>query len=142
MKVVLIDNVDKLGKKGEIKEVSNGHARNFLIPQKLAILATKDSIANAEKLAKQAEKNQAKQEEQKQEINSKLKDIKIKLKVKANEEGKLFGAIKEKDIQKEIKNQGIEVKSEDIKFTDPVKELGKHKIKVSGSNIELVVEKE
>ena len=91
MKVVLIDNVDKLGKKGEIKEVSNGHARNFLIPQKLAILATKDSIANAEKLAKQAEKNQAKQEEQKQEINSKLKDIKIKLKVKANEEGKLLG---------------------------------------------------
>lgn len=142
MKVVLLSDVENLGKKGEIKEVSAGYARNFLLVKKLAVLATPEAEKQAEEMKKQSEAEAQKQQAQATEIEAKLKDIVLEFKAKANDEGKLFGAIPEKDLIKALGKQGIKVKSGEIKTKDGLKELGETKIEVSGQEIKVLIKKE
>jgi len=109
MKVILLKDVEKLGKKGEIKEVSNGYARNFLIPEELAIIANKDEMA---RLEEQQEIETQKAEEElveHQKTATQLDGLELEIPVKVSEESKLFGAVTSIQIMEKLKEQGIKV---------------------------------
>lgn len=130
MKVVLLENVKKLGRAGEIVNVSDGYARNMLFPRKLAQIATPDVL-------KRVEKNKldkiAKEKEEVEKFNKtarEIKDKKVVISAKAKG-GKLFGSIDATIIVREIKNQlGMELKNEQIKLASPIKEIGEKKVEV------------
>jgi large subunit ribosomal protein L9 len=131
MKVVLLKDVPKIGKKGEIKNVSDGYARNFLIPKKLALVATPDVLKKIER------ENQLKQEKEKQikEENEKLlKELQkqlYKITVKAGSSGKLFGALTSADVAKVLSEKtGKEIDKKWVILEKPIKELGLYDIKL------------
>jgi len=128
MKIILLKNVEKLGKKGEVKNVADGYARNFLIPNKLAALATKSELA---KLEKQKEIETEKAEEELklyQKIASQIDGLEIEIPVKINEEGNLFGAITASQIAEKLKEKNFEIKKEQIKLEEPIKEIGEYEV--------------
>jgi large subunit ribosomal protein L9 len=144
MKVVLLKKVEKLGDKGEIKEVADGYARNFLIAQGLAQPATEKIVKqvkeNLDKIKKEGEK---KIEEAKKVIDE-IKDKTFSIKKKA-EKGKLFEAVKEKDVAKLINKKGITEKN--ITIPNPIKKAGQYEIEIKISDkiktkIKLEVEEE
>ena len=117
MKVILLSDVKKVGKKGEMVEVSDGYARNFLIRQKLAVAATETSrqILNEQK-AKEAEK-EAELEAQANEIKKKLENITLEFKVKTGEGGRVFGSVSSKQICEESQKK-YQIHVDKRKFLD------------------------
>ena len=117
MKVILLSDVKKVGKKGEMVEVSDGYARNFLIRQKLAVAATETSrqILNEQK-AKEAEK-EAELEAQANEIKKKLENITLEFKVKTGEVGRVFGSVSSKQICEELQKK-YQIHVDKRKFLD------------------------
>ena len=90
MKIILLQDISGVGRKGEVKNVSDGYGRNFLLPNKLGQIATPSTIASAEKMSKQAEQNKEVQKDILEKNIKGLKDLKVQLKAKANEKGHLF----------------------------------------------------
>ena len=132
MKIILNEDVEKLGEKGELKQVKEGYARNFLFPKNLAIPATKSAIKmiNDELKSKEAENSKLKEEAQAQAKI--LEGQKITIPAKTEKNGKLFGAISEKEIAKNIKKQiNLDVNPKNIEITEPIKEIGDYKIKIN-----------
>lgn len=126
MKIILLKDVEKLGKKGEVKNVADGYARNFLIPNKLAALATKSELAKLEE-QKKIETEKA-EEELKfyQEIANQIDGLEMEIPVKVSEEGKLFGAVTASQIAEKLKEKNFEIKKEQIKLESPIKEIGEY----------------
>ena len=145
MKVIFNVDVRGQGKKGEMKEVSDGYARNYLLPRKLATEATADNI-NAMKLKEKARAAQiAKEKAQAQENAQKLTGIQVI--IKAGNGGKLFGAVTSQEISNALKEQfGIEIEKNKIVQAEPIKTFGSYTVKakmgyeISGSINLLVVE--
>jgi len=128
MRIILLQDVQCLGKKFEIKEVAKGYARNFLLPKNLARLATPQAIAQVEKQRKiriQKEKEEIKKAK---EIANKLKDLVLKIKTKTTKEGKLFGSVSAQDIADALKNKGVEISLDKIKIKEPIKKIGKYSV--------------
>ena len=126
MQVILKEAVTGLGNRGEIIKVKDGYARNFLIPNKLAILATKPELVKLEEeKRKEAEKAEVELKTY-QEIASQIDGLELEIPVKISEEGKLFGAVATSQIVEQIKEQGFEIKKEQIKLEKPIKELGEY----------------
>ena len=124
MKVILLQDVDTLGKKYEIKEVKDGHARNFLIPQKLAWAATTQAFKwladQKEVIDKEVEEDLKKA----QALASQLDGLEVAIAVKVGDEGQLFESINSQKIVEKLKEMGFEVKKSQVKLTDSIKELG------------------
>ena len=130
MKVILLKDVENIGKKDDIKNVAKGFARNFLFPKKLAEPATKETIKELEK-QKLLEEQEAEQElKTTQEIVSKIDGLEIEIPAKADEEGKLYGSINEIEIIKIFKVKGFEIKKKQIKIPQPIKEIGEYPITI------------
>ncbi|MDP2741128.1 MAG: 50S ribosomal protein L9 [bacterium] len=131
MKVILLQDVDNLGKKYDVKEVKSGYARNFLLPQKLAKTATKQAI---KWLADQKEIIEKKAEEDLKEIQgvaSNIDGAEITISVKVGEEGQLFESINQQKIVEKLKEMGFEIKKSQIVLKEPIKELGEFPIKIN-----------
>lgn len=131
MKVILTEDVKSLGKKGDVCDVSDGYARNFIIPKKKGVEATPENMNNLK--LKQANDAKVAQEnlENAQQLAKDLADKTIVIKVKVGEGGKLFGAIATKEIAAAVKEQtGLELDKKKIALSDPIKTLGEHNIKV------------
>ncbi|MCI8399127.1 MAG: 50S ribosomal protein L9 [Oscillibacter sp.] len=130
MKVILQQDVKGHGKKGQMVEVSEGYARNYLLPRKIAIPATADAI-NTMNLKEKARK--AEEERQKalaQETAEKLKECQVKLTAKAGTGGRLFGAVTTKEISEGLQKQyGIEVPKQKLVLEDPIKSFGSYQVK-------------
>lgn len=131
MRVILLEDVKKVGKKGNIVEVSDGYGANFLLPRKLAVLATKTSL----EIKKTQDDNKAKEEELKKEkaieLKNKIKDLTVEVKAGIGKEGKLFGAISSKEIVEEYKKQfNIELDKRKFINFNPINALGYVKIEV------------
>lgn len=147
MKVIFNVDVRGQGKKGEMKEVSDGYARNYLLPRKLATEATADNI-NALKLKEKAKAAQmAKEKAQAEENAKKLSGVQVIIRAKAGSGGKLFGAVTSQEISKALKEQfDIDIEKNKIVQTDPIKTFGAFTVKaklgyeVSGTINLLVVE--
>lgn len=131
MKIVLLDNVKKLGKKGEVVEVADGYARNVVIPKKLGVEATAANLNNL----KLKNKNEEKKEENLRNLALKNKEVIekliIELKIKAGENGKTFGSITNKEIAEGIEKESkIVVDRKDVMLEEPIKSIGKYDVKV------------
>lgn len=125
MKVILLENIKNVGKKDEVINASDGYARNYLFPKKLAVEANTENMSklksreNADKYRKDQERKQA------EEIAKKMQGIMLKVKVKAGENGKIFGGVTSKEISDELKKQyQIEVDKKRILLSENIKNLG------------------
>lgn len=130
MKVILLKDVKGQGKSGELIEVSEGYARNFLLPRKLATQATKDNL-NAMKQQEKARENQlAKEKAEAQASADKLEGVIVRIKAKAGAGGRLFGAVTSKEISEALSEQhGINVEKNKISQPEPIKAFGTYKVK-------------
>ena len=130
MKVILQQDVKGQGKKGQMVEVSEGYARNFLLPRKLAIPATADAIntMNLKEKARMAEEARMKAEAE--ETAKKLKDCTVKLTAKAGNGGRLFGAVTTKEISDGLKKQfSIDIPKQKLVLDEPIKAFGTYQAK-------------
>ena len=125
MKVILLQDIKNVGKKDEIINANDGYARNFLFPKKLALEATKDNLLKLQaKKDSQAHKKSLEIEEFKKQAE-KINNITLDLKVKAGENGKIFGGVSAKEIAQELsKEYKIEVDKKKIDLKEPIKVLG------------------
>ncbi|MEW5907668.1 MAG: 50S ribosomal protein L9 [Patescibacteria group bacterium] len=131
MKVILLQDVPRVGRKYEVKNVNDGYARNFLIPKKLVVIATTANVQAIEKKKKQIAEERAIQEDILTKNIESLDGIKITYKTKANEKGHLFAAIQPEQISKILKEQHhIDIPSEIIELEHPIKSIGEYRIKV------------
>lgn len=131
MKVILLQDVKGTGKKGEIKEVAEGYARNFLIPRKLAQPATQGNMNTLKE--KQRLENKKKEEELKKakELAVQLEKITVQLRTKAGEGGKIFGSITSKQISQALKQQHqLQVDKKKILLEGPIRSLGVTKVPI------------
>ena len=131
MKVILLEDVKPLGTKGDLCEVSDGYARNFIIPKKKGVEATPENLNNL-KLKKANDAKVAKENlENAQALAQKLAQQPVTMKVKVGEGGKLFGAIASKEIAAAVLDQaGLDVDKKKIVLAEPIKTLGEHVVKV------------
>ena len=130
MKVILQQDVKGQGKKGQMVEVSEGYARNFLLPRKLAIVATTDAIntMNLKEKARKAE--EARQKAEAEATAEKLKECQVKLTAKAGNGGRLFGAVTTKEISEGLKAQfNIDIPKQKLVLDEPIKAFGSYQVK-------------
>jgi large subunit ribosomal protein L9 len=135
MKIILLKDIQDLGKVNEIKEVADGYARNFLIPKNLVILANQKEIEKLEQKKKMKEIDKKKEIEKAKEFRKQLEKIKVEIMVrqthhkKTDEKEKLFGLIGPKEIVEALAKQGLKVDEKQIEMK-PIKEVGEYLIKV------------
>jgi len=130
MRVLLLQDVENLGKKYEIKSVKSGYARNFLIPNNLAKPATKEVMTWLE-TQKQDESQKAEEGLKKiQETASSLDGLELLIPVKIGEEGQLFESITAQKIAEKLKESGFEVKKSQVDLAEPIKEIGEYPTKI------------
>jgi len=131
MRVILLKDVDRVGKKYEIKEVKNGYARNFLIPNGLAKPATKEAVVWLETQKEIEEKKSEKELKKTQEVASTFDGQEIIIPVKIGKErDQLFESITAQKISEKLKELGLEIKKNQIELPEPIKELGEYPVKI------------
>src|SRR5262245_36155994 len=130
MKVLLKQDVKGIGKKGEMLEVKEGYARNFLIPNGLAVEASGGALKEAQEQQKSVERHKAKEKAEAQDLADKLKGLTLTLRHKAGDEGKLFGSITNAEIAAALKEKGFEIDKKQIVLEEPIRLLGNHQVKV------------
>ena len=137
MKIILLKDVKGVGRRFEEKNVSDGHALNFLIPNKMAVSATANTAVQIKQLKDREDQKKEGHNKKLQDNLSKLKGIELVIKTNANEKNHLFAALtKEKISEFLLKEKGIEVPAEFIMLDNPIKELGVFEIYVKADNIQ------
>jgi|LFRM01.1.fsa_nt_gb large subunit ribosomal protein L9 len=125
MKVILLKDVKGTGKKGEVKEVSDGYARNFLLPKKVAVIADNTAMKELNEKNKSIENKAQKEYEAAVELGKKMEEMNIVIYSKAGDGGRLFGSITSKDIAEQLKKQHeIVVDKRKVLLNDPIRTLG------------------
>ncbi len=148
MKVILLKDIPKLGRKFEIKNVSDGYANNYLIPNKLAVIANKKNLAIIEKEKEVLEKKAEKELKEIQEMVAQIDGLELVMKVKINEKnGKIYGSVNNQKIYEELTKKGFEIKKEQIALNEPIKALGEYPVKIVfdhnlEAEIKVIVEEE
>jgi large subunit ribosomal protein L9 len=130
MKVILRQNVDNLGEIGEIVNVKAGYARNYLIPQSLAYVATEGAVRTLAGEKRQYEKRMEKARSQAEVVATQLADLQISIPMQVGEEGRLFGSVTGQMIAAELELRGFTVDRRNIIIDDPIKTLGIFDVKV------------
>ncbi|GFI62083.1 50S ribosomal protein L9 [Clostridiales bacterium] len=131
MKLILIEDVKGVGKKGDVINKSDGYAINYLIPKKLAVEATKSNINELELKKKAEEKRKKEEYDEAAKLGDQLKDKVVKVSVKAGENGKVFGSVTNKEISAALLAQtGFDIDKKKISFNDPIKMVGRRTVKV------------
>ena len=147
MKVILKEDVHNLGQQGDVVEVKAGYARNYLMPQKLAILFTEQQQRSIEEAEKVEARKLDREKDQIESILKKLKSLNLSLKMKSEEDNKLFGSVTKLDIVKLLEESGVKIDKKYIELTSPIKTLGEHTVNVSftkdmSESFTVLVEKE
>lgn len=131
MKVVLREDVEKLGRKGDLLEVADGYARNFLVPRGLAIVATKGVVAQAGAMRRNRQLRDDRDKEAAQEIATRLTGQAVQVPARAGEAGKLFGSVTAADIVAAVKAQtNVEIDRRKVTLAEPLKALGPAEVPV------------
>ena len=147
MKVILKEDVQNLGQQGDVVDVKPGYARNYLMPQKLAILFTKQQKKNIEEAQIVEKRKLEREKDQLESVLKQVEDLNLSLKMQSEEDNKLFGSVTKLDIVKLLEENGITIDKKYIDLSSPIKTLGEHKVNIvftkemSGS-FTLAVEKE
>ena len=133
MKILLCEDIDKLGWLGDVVEVSNGYARNYLLPQRLGIVPTEVNIKSlAEEKANRAKERKV-AEGKLEQVAQTLEGAEAVIAALANEQGHLFGSVSEKDIAENLRAQGLEVADNVVQLDEHIKEVGEHSVKLKFS---------
>ncbi len=143
MKVLLIKTVDTLGSPGEVVNVASGYARNYLLPKKLAVVATKGAMKMADSLKAAAVVREKEQNKAAEVLAEKLRDITLAFAATADENGQLYGGIGEREISAALLEKKFEIDKQQVILDGHIKKLGEHKvqIKVLGEIIETITVK-
>ena len=131
MKVILTKDVQDLGSVGDVKEVADGYARNFLIPGGYATIATKNAMKQSEELKNKKEEQAKENLKEVEEAAGKLEGISIVIKSKTDESGKLYAAVKVEEISKALGDKGFKIDKNKIVIKNPIKEIGEHEAMVN-----------
>ena len=125
MKVILLEDVKSLGKKGQIVDVSDGYARNFILAKKLGLEATSKNLNDLKLKKAHGDKLAAQRLQEAKDFAAKLEGLQVTLKIKAGEGGKLFGSISSKEIAEAAKEQlGLEIDKKKLVLPNPIKAIG------------------
>ena len=130
MKIILREDVETLGKAGEIVKVKDGYGRNYLIPRKLAVLANVRNMKALDHDRRTIETRAKKTRKTAEATAATLSVVSLTLPAKAGEEGKLFGAITSRDIAEALGKAGVIVDRKAIQLADPIKQVGDYKVKI------------
>jgi len=128
MKVVLLQDVKGKGKKGQILEVSDGYARNFMLPKKLAIEATADAINTVKMTDKANQERIAREKAEALETSRKLREMTVTVKAKGGGAGRLFGSVTNQEIADALAKTGIKLDKRKIVISDPIKNVGTYTV--------------
>lgn len=130
MKIILKEDVKNLGRMGDIVNVAEGYARNFLIPRKLAVEANTKSIKALEHEKKIIQEKAKKIKNAYQELSDRISSMTLTIRAKAGEEDKLFGSITTMDIAEALKSEGVNIDRKKIALDEPIKRLGSYTVSV------------
>lgn len=131
MKIVLREDVDNLGAKGDLVEVADGYARNYLVPRGLALPASKGVVQQAEAMRRNREARDRRQREAAEALAGRLVGAAISLSMRAGEGGKLFGSVTAADVAEALSSQlGTEIDRKHVELTEAIKELGEYQVTV------------
>ncbi len=128
MKVILKSDIKGLGSAGEVKDVSPGYARNFLLPRGLAIAADSGNIETLKKQQQAEQKRRQKEQEEAEKLKEKIEQAPLTIVANAGEGGRLFGSITSKDIGEGLARMGIKIDRRKIMLSEPLRQLGEHQI--------------
>lgn len=147
MQIILQEDVEKLGNRGQIVTVAEGYARNFLLPRKLALEATPGNMKRLEKMRAAFAKKEATEKESAQTLAELLNTVTVTVSRKAGENDQLFGSVTSGDVADGLAAQGYTIEKRKITLSDPIKSIGEYQIPVKlfrevGANVKLVVKKE
>ena len=147
MKVILKEDVQNLGQQGDVVEVKSGYARNYLMPQKLAILFTKQQKKSIEEAQRVEERKLEREKDQLESVLKQVEDLSLSLKMQSEEDSKLFGSVTKLDIVKLLEENGITIDKKYVDLSSPIKTLGEHKVNIMftremSASFTLTVEKE
>ena len=131
MKVILTTNIKKLGKIGDLVEVKNGYARNFLFPNNMALRDSKKNLEYYNNIKEEIKNKEEKKLEDAKSIIEKIKNLNIEFFKEADEKDQLYGSISKKEILDQFKANDIFIHSDDIEMKNPIKTLGEHEISVT-----------
>ena len=130
MKVILLDDVAKLGRRGEVRDVSDGYARNFLIPKKLALSATSGNLNNLEHIKKQQDAKAGRIKGDAEALRARIEALSYEERRQASEEGKLFGSVTSQDIAEFLEKKGLKIERRRIHLDEPIKTLGETRVTI------------
>lgn len=130
MDVILLERIENLGQMGEVVRVRPGFARNFLLPKRKALRATKDNLARFESQRAQLEAQNLKRRQEAEAVGAKLDGLKVVLLRQASEAGQLYGSVTARDLAEAVTEAGFTIQKSQIVLNQPIKELGLHAIRV------------
>ncbi|HEX2154253.1 MAG TPA: 50S ribosomal protein L9 [Acidimicrobiia bacterium] len=131
MKLILISDVEKVGKKGDVIDVSDGYARNFLLPRNKAIKATDGAIRSADELRRSREEADRQAKEQAERTATQLVGTRVVIAAQAGDEGKLYGSVGLADVIEGIRKfTGVELDRRAIRLDNPIRDIGLHEIQI------------
>jgi large subunit ribosomal protein L9 len=128
MKIILLDDVTKVGRRGEVRDVSDGYARNFLIPKKLALSATAGNLKNLAHIKRQQDAKADRVKGDADALRAKIEGLVYEERRQASEEGKLFGSVTSQDIADFLGTRGVPMDRKRITLDEPIKALGEHSV--------------
>jgi len=131
MKVILQKPVDKLGVPGDVVDVADGYARNYLMPRGLAVKASKGGVKHVESLKRAHTTKVSQAQAEAQEVADRLTASPIKVRARVGEEGRLFGSVTAAEVAEEIERQtGVKVDRRDVRLDEPIRSVGVHQVTV------------
>jgi large subunit ribosomal protein L9 len=131
MKLLLTADVETLGRKGEVVDVTDGYARNFLLPRKKAVKATEGAIRTAEELRRVREESERKAKDEAERVATQLVGTRVVIAAQAGDEGKLYGSVGITDVMEGIRKfTGVELDRKAIRLENPIRDIGLHEVQI------------
>ncbi len=130
MKIILMEDVPALGRRGEVREVATGYARNFLLPKKLALPATPTNLQNLEYLKRQRERAESQTRAQAQAAADRIVGLTLAVTMRASEDGRLYGSVSAQDVVEFLERNQIPVEKRRVLLEEPIKTLGEYRVPI------------
>lgn len=130
MKIILMEDVPALGRRGEVRDVATGYARNFLLPKKLAVQATDANLRNLEHLKRQRAREEAKAREDAQGAAARIAALSMTVTTRASEDGRLYGSVSAQDVVSFLERHGMPVEKRRVLLEEPIKALGEYQVTI------------
>jgi large subunit ribosomal protein L9 len=130
MKVILLDDVAKVGRRGEVRDVSDGFARNYLIPKRLALTASAGNLGGLQHIQKQQDAKAERVKAEAEALRSRIEPLTLEARRQASEEGKLFGSVTSQDVVEFLETHDVKVERRRVQLDEPIKTLGESTVAI------------